>query len=113
MLVGSVVVTIYGAAQPGVAINGSQAAFTTSTPSVGSHAMTAAYLGDGSFNASTSAALNQTVNQANTTVAVSASADPSTFGQSVMFTAAVASSAGTPTGTVTFTIDGVSQPSVN
>ena len=72
--------------------------------SVGAHSITAAYSGDASFGASTSA-LTQTVNQAATTTAVSSSANPSTAGQSVTFTATVTANppgAGTPTGTVTF-----------
>ncbi|HJU92491.1 MAG TPA: Ig-like domain repeat protein [Pyrinomonadaceae bacterium] len=43
-----------------------------------------------------------TVNQAATATAVSSSVNPSEFGQSVTFTATVASSGGTPTGTVQF-----------
>src|SRR2546429_8080219 len=39
---------------------------------------------------------------ADTTITVTSDANPSILGQSVTFTAAVASGAGTPTGTVTF-----------
>src|SRR5207247_593890 len=49
--------------------------------------------------------LTETINQASTTAAVTSSANPSLFGQSVTFTATVAAVApgvGTPTGTVTF-----------
>src|SRR2546429_8078096 len=42
------------------------------------------------------------VNMADTTITVTSDANPSILGQSVTFTAAVASGAGTPTGTVTF-----------
>jgi uncharacterized repeat protein (TIGR01451 family) len=42
------------------------------------------------------------VDQAATTTAVAPSANPSTFNQSVTFTATVSGSGGTPTGTVTF-----------
>jgi uncharacterized repeat protein (TIGR01451 family) len=53
----------------------------------------------------------------NTATSVSSSLNPSTFGQSVTFTATVTpqnaiNPFGTPTGTVTFTIDGVAQPPV-
>src|SRR5439155_787765 len=41
-----------------------------------------------------------------TTTAVSSSANPSKFGQSVTFTANVSASSGTPTGSVQFKIDG-------
>ena len=43
-----------------------------------------------------------TSNQGATTTAVSSSANPSVFGQSVTFTATVSSTSGTPSGTVTF-----------
>src|SRR5439155_5954095 len=60
------------------------------------------------FTGSTSVALTQTVNKANTTTTVASSANPSVFGQSVTFTATVAvvaPGAGSPSGTVTF-LDG-------
>jgi outer membrane autotransporter protein len=46
--------------------------------------------------------LTQTVTQGGTSTALSSSQNPSTFGQSVTFTATVTSGGGTPTGTVTF-----------
>lgn len=81
-----------------------QATFTTSALSVGSHSITAEYGGDSNFNGSTSAALAQTVEKADTEVSLASSPNPSTSGQSVTFTATVsaASGAGSPTGTVTF-----------
>ena len=95
------------AAQP-VAAN--VATCSISTLSVGSHPITAVYNGDGSFNGSTSNTVNQVVNKANTTTAVTANpVSPSIFGQSVTFTATVAvvpPGAGSPTGTVSFNIDG-------
>src|SRR5439155_11945056 len=47
-----------------------------------------------------------------TTTTVSSSSNPSTYGQSVTFTATVAPASGstTPTGSVVFTIDGRGQP---
>ncbi len=42
--------------------------FSTSALAVGSHSITAAYGGDSNYNSSTSSALIQTVNKANTTV---------------------------------------------
>jgi hypothetical protein len=63
------------------------------------------YGGDTNFNTSTSSTLSQVVNKASTTTTVTSSANPSVYGQSVMFTATVAAvspGAGTPTGTVTF-----------
>ncbi len=70
----------------------------------------AQYVGDGSFNTSTSApALTQTVNPASTTVTLGSTANPSVFGQSAFVTATVAPvapGAGVPTGSVVFTVDG-------
>ncbi len=55
-----------------------------------------------------------TPSQASTTTMVSSSANPSVFGQSTTFTATVSStSSGTPTGTVTFNIDGTNQTPVS
>jgi Big-like domain-containing protein/Kelch motif protein len=74
--------------------------FSTSTLAAGSHSITAAYGGDSNYNSSTSSVLTQTVNKANTTVTVTSSANPSTYGSSVMFTATISPSAAT--GTMTF-----------
>ena len=72
---------------------------------VGSNSITAEYSGDSSFITSTSSEVTQTVNQASTTTALTSSANPSVVGQSVTFTATVATvspGAGTATGTVSF-----------
>jgi hypothetical protein len=84
---------------------GGQATCTYSALTVGTHSLTAVYSGDTNFVASTSNSLTQTVNQAASSTSLVSSVTPSTFGQSVTFTATVASGVGTPTGTVTF-IDG-------
>ncbi len=76
-----------------------QATFTTSALAVGTHSITAVYGGDTSFNASTSSAVSQTVNQASSTTNLSSSSNPSSLSQSVTFTATVPSGA---TGTVNF-----------
>jgi hypothetical protein len=71
---------------------------------VGSHTLTAAFMGSG-FADSSSAAVGVTVNFASTTVALGSSVNSAAIGQAVTFTAtvaAVAPGAGTPTGTVTF-----------
>jgi hypothetical protein len=72
---------------------------------VGTHSLTASFFGVSGFAASTSAATTVTVNPAATTVALASSFNPAATGQSVTFTARVATVApggGTPTGTVTF-----------
>ncbi len=81
------------------------ASLTTSTLSVASHSITAVYGGSTNFNASTSAALTQTVAKDGTTTAVTSSLNPSAHNQAVTFTATVVADApGTaiPTGTLTF-----------
>jgi len=81
------------------------ATLTTASLAVGAHSITASYGGDANFNPSSSSALSQTVNKGPTTVASISSANPSVFGQGVIFSAAVAPAApgaGSPTGTVTF-----------
>src|SRR5207244_1873801 len=77
-----------------------QATLSAGALSLGSHSITAVYSGDSNFKTSTSSALTQTVNQATTTTRVSSSVNPSTYGQSVTFTAAVTGTGAT--GTVTF-----------
>jgi hypothetical protein len=94
-----------------------QTSFTTTTLAPGSEAITAVYTPTGNFQGSSSTTLTQIVNApalAATATQVTSSADPSTVGQSVTFTAVVTSSAsGTPTGTVSFTIDGQEEPPVS
>ena len=78
------------------------ATFTTSSLAVGTHSITASYPGDATFSASTSAPLQEMIVRDSTATALTSSVNPSTYGQSVTFTAKVTSSVGTPTGTVTF-----------
>ena len=86
-------------------LSGGVATFTTSGLTTGVSSITANYTGDTMFGPSTSAVLSQMVNQASTTITLSASSNPSGTGQPVTFTATVAAvspGAGIPTGTVTF-----------
>jgi hypothetical protein len=64
-----------------------QAALTIATLAVGSHTITISYAGDRNFNGSNGGPLTQTVNKNSTTTSVLSSANPSTLGQSVTFTA--------------------------
>jgi streptogramin lyase len=112
---GTVTFAVDGTAQASVPLVNGQATFSTSTLAVGSHVISAAYNGDGNFNTSLSGNATQEVDRFPTTTVVSSSSDPSLVNQAVTFTAAVNSStagAGTPTGTVTFTVDGTMQPDV-
>ena len=82
-----------------------KATFTASTLGVASHSITAVYGGDDDNAPSTSTAITQAVNKANTTTVVASSTSGSSVtGQTVTFTATVSVTAPgrTPTGTVTF-----------
>ncbi|MGA2699488.1 MAG: Ig-like domain repeat protein [Isosphaeraceae bacterium] len=79
----------------------------------GSDSITAVYSGDSKFAASTSPVVTQSISQATTTTTVVSSANPSSFGQSVTFTAtvrAVAPGSGVPTGPVKFYLDSSTTP---
>lgn len=95
-----------GATQIGSgSLSGGTASMTTAALAVGSHPITAQYLGDANFNGSTSGVVNQVVNKDATTTVVSSSVNPSVFGQPVTLKATVSANppgAGTPTGTVQF-----------
>jgi hypothetical protein len=85
-----------------VSLSGGSASLATHTLSGGAHSITAEYSGDSTYNASDSAALTETINKATSATALGASPNPSSFDQSVTFTAKVTSSGGTPAGSVTF-----------
>ena len=89
-------------------LSGGMATLMTSALNAGTHSITAVYGGDTTFAGSTSSVLTQTVNQAATTTGLAVDINPSTFGQTVTFTATVTANppgSGTGTGTVTF-LDG-------
>jgi len=76
---------------------------TTAALVPGTYAITAIYGGSTNYNVSTSAALSEITKATATTTKVISSLNPSTYGQSITFTATVSAGAfGTPTGTVTF-----------
>jgi hypothetical protein len=95
-----------GAASLGApaALTGNISTFTTSTLTVGTHSITAAYKGDAFNSPSNSPALSEFVSaNVPTTTTLVASADPILVGQSVTFTATVTGSGAT--GTIQF-LDG-------
>ena len=81
--------------------------YTPSAFGTGTHTITASYGGDGAHLTS-NGNFNLSVNNPATTTTISSSANPSTYGDSVTFTATVSPNSGTstPTGTVQFVIDG-------
>ena len=85
------------------ALNGAGVAtLSTSALPLGTTSITAVYSGDAGDATSTSAVYSQVVNQAVSTTVVTASPDPTSVNQTKTLTATVTSTAGTPTGTVSF-----------
>jgi probable HAF family extracellular repeat protein len=78
------------------------AAFTTTSLPVGTNSITATYIGDANYQPSTSPIVKQVVTKEASTTVLGSDLNPSTYGQSVTFTAAVVSGDITATGTVTF-----------
>jgi len=90
------------------------AQFTVSSPTAGTHSITAQYAGTSNYAASTSAALTQTINPSATTLSVSASPNPSSVGQSVALQGTLQSTYGliSTGGTITFYNNGTQLGSV-
>jgi Pro-kumamolisin, activation domain/Bacterial Ig-like domain (group 3) len=90
-------------------LSGGIAKFATATLTVATHTITAVYAGTPNFAGSTSPALSQVVDRANSTTTIKSSMNPSKSGESVTITATVrTSTAGTLTGTVNFVDNGKS-----
>jgi hypothetical protein len=84
-------------------LSGGSASFKTSALTAGTNSITAVYGGDSNLAGSKSKGVNQVVDKATITTTLTSSLNPSSFGQSVTFTAKVAPEfSGTVTGTVTF-----------
>ncbi len=79
------------------------ATLTRSNLNAGIHPLTAVYVGDAANLGSTSAIVNQVVQQTTSAARLTASLNPSTVGQAVTFTTKISSPTVTPTGPVTFT----------
>ncbi len=78
------------------------ASFTTSTLTIGSHTITAAYGGNSNYETATSAPLGQVVGKVPTVVTLTQSGPTQLLHNMVTFSATVAAGSPTPTGTVTF-----------
>ena len=83
-------------------VSGNKATLTVSTLPIGTANIQGIYTGDSNVAGSASPVLFQVVNKISTTTAVTSSLNPSTFGQSLTFTATVSAPKGKPTGKVTF-----------
>jgi uncharacterized repeat protein (TIGR01451 family) len=88
-------------------LSGGQASYKTTALTAGPHTITAVYDGAGDFATSTSAGKVLTVTRAAATVVVTASTNPSVYGQPATFSATIAPQyAGVPGGTADLVIDG-------
>jgi hypothetical protein len=88
---------------PGGGVSSTATLTTTSLPA-GTDSITAVYAGTANFGAATSPALSEVISAASTTAAVASSVSPSSYGQTVTFTATVSSSNAAPTGSVVFLV---------
>ena len=89
----------------GVAVSSASATCAVSWPTTVTQTITAQYLGDANYLASTSSALSQAVNKAATTTAVTSGTNPSVVGRAVSYVATVTATSpgsGVPTGNVEF-----------
>ena len=85
------------------ALSGNVAVLSVSSFTVGTHSLSAAYVGDSNVNGSASTPVTQTVNPSPTSVTLASNANPSTYGQNVTFAATVKAAFGTaPASTVSF-----------
>lgn len=78
------------------------ATLTVSFSTPGTHPLTASYPTTGAFQAGTSPVLNQNVQNFSTTATLKSSVNPVLISNSTVLTATITSSAGAPSGTVTF-----------
>ena len=92
----------------GTLANGSASLPPITGLAVGTHSLTASYLGNSNFPTSTSSPLALTVGKAPTTTSLIAGPNPANLGQTVALTATVRSATSSPAGTVTF-FDGTTQ----
>jgi hypothetical protein len=100
---GDTVTFMHGASVVGTAILSGGVANLSTSLAKGSYAINAVYSGDAIFISSTSKAVKLLVGKASSTTSLISTLNPSTFGQSVTFTATVTPEfSGTPTGRVVF-----------
>lgn len=87
-----------------VSVSSGSASLIISSLTAGTHSITARYSGDSDYLGSASPKLSQVVHGLPTTTGLSVDVNPSSFGQTLTFTATVAPNSGTatPTGAVTF-----------
>lgn len=104
---GTVTFAVDGTNLAPVSVNNGVASTTATSLAVGNHSVTATFTSsDGSFANTTSSSASFTVAQASVTALLSVQSATPVYGVPNSATASISSTAGTPTGTVQFTIDG-------
>ena len=103
---GQVTFNANGAPVCGAAVGTNGFAECNAALAPGKYSLVASYGGDANDTASASQALSFTVVQATTNVALTSSGSPAQVLSAVVFKAVVSGNGGTPTGPVTFTVDG-------
>lgn len=106
---GNVVLSVDGTEYPAQLANGT-ASVTLSGLAPGTHAVSAAYQGQAPFLAASSSAGSITITRADSAIALAATSSALTYGENLALEATLSSSYGTPTGGVTFTVDGTDYP---
>lgn len=107
---GNVSFTLNGTAVGSATVSGGTATTTITAPASGTYSLVAIYGGDGNFTGSTSTSVTVTVSKISTTTSVTPSTTTPAAGASMQVSATVTPSttgSSSPTGTVTFTLDGV------
>jgi flagellar hook assembly protein FlgD len=102
---GQVIFRVDGSDRASLTLHGGQVSLTLAGLSVGSHTIVARYTGADHLQESDSGPQTLIVTRADTTTALSF-VSPAAFGRSIALTARVTAGTGTPTGSVTFQIDG-------
>jgi len=103
---GSVSFIVNGSSIGAAAINGTTATLATSSLPTGSNAISAAYAGDGNYNAASTSVITQAVSQGTPTLAISSSSMAPLYGAPVTLTVTITSGSG-PTGSIQFIDNGV------
>jgi len=113
---GPVIFTIDGAVQAPVELMSGVATFQTSSLSSGSHVITATYVGEPVIYRGSTATETLTISDGallTSTTSLTSSQNPASLGDPVNLISTVTGTGSQPTGTVTFVIDGISQPPIN
>jgi hypothetical protein len=100
---GSVSLSVDGGAATAQGLASGATSFTISSPSPGSHALYATYSAQGNFGASSASG---TLGVGLGATSILLSAPPITYGSNGMVTVTVSSNSGTPTGSVSLSVDG-------